>query len=163
MGLNNIKSVRIEVFVPRKSNLKIVSDGEIRLDGVSGELEVTGGDEPVNVRDSGGSLNITNSDGRVRVIGFDGDVTARTQDGDVYLEGKFSKIAAKGESGSFIVTLPADANVDINSNTEVRTDGFKLTDRGSNKWRLGSGGSNYVFNVEDGNVTLRNSSLLSIN
>ena len=153
----------IEVFVPRKSNLKIVSDKEIRLDGVSGELEISGGDEPVNVRDSDGSLNISNSDGRVRVIGFDGDVTARTGDGEVYLEGKFTKLTAKADSGSFIVTLPADANADISSNADVQSDGFDLAERGNNKWRLGTGGLNYLFNVSDGSVTLRNSSLLKAN
>ena len=153
----------LEVFIPRKSNLKIVSDKEIRLDGVSGELEITGGDEPVNVRDSDGSLNISNSDGRMRVIGFDGDVTARTGDGEVYLEGKFTKLTGKADSGSFTVTLPADANVDISSNADVQSEGFDLAERGNNKWRLGSGGLNYLFNVPDGNVTLRNSSLLKAN
>ena len=154
---------RLEVFVPRKTNLKIISDGEIRLDGVTGDLEVSGGDEPINIRDSNGSLNISNDDGRVRVIGFEGDVTARTSDGDVYLEGKFSKVNGKSENGSFTVTLPADANVDINSNAEIQADGFSLSDRGSNKWRIGSGGSSYTFNVSDGNVTIRNASLLSMN
>jgi hypothetical protein len=153
----------IEVLVPRKSNLKIISDREIRLDGVSGDLEITGGDEPVNVRDSDGSLNISNSDGRVRVIGFDGDVTARTADGDVYLEGKFTKLNAKAGSGSFTVTLPAEANADISSNAEVQAQGFDLSERGNNKWRLGSGGFNYLFDVLDGSVTLRNSSLLKAN
>ena len=155
--------VRIEVLVPRKTNLKIISDQEIRLDGVSGELEISGGDEPVNVRDSDGSLNVSNEDGRVRVIGFDGDVTACTGDGEVYLEGKFTKINGKADSGSFTVTLPVDANADISSNTKVQADGFDLSDRGSNKWRLGSGGSNYSFTVSDGNVTFRNSALLTAN
>jgi len=160
---NNSSLIRVEVFVPRRSNLKIISDQEIRLDGVSGDLEITGNDEPVNVRDSGGTLNVTNSDGRVRVIGFDGDVTATTEGGSVYLEGKFSKLTGKGESGSFTVTLPSDANADITANAEVQADGLKLTDRGSNKWRLGSGGSSYSFTIEDGNVTLRNSALLNTN
>jgi hypothetical protein len=155
--------VRIEVMVPRKTNLKIVSDQEIRLDGVSGDLEISAGDEPVNVRDSDGSLNIANEDGRVRVVGFDGDVTARTGDGEVYLEGKFTKINGRADSGSFTVTLPTDANADISSNTKIQADGFDLSDRGSNKWRLGSGGSNFTFNVSDGNVTFRNSALLTAN
>jgi len=152
---------RIEVFVPRKSNLKIISDEEVRLEGVSGDLEVVGGNESVNVRDSDGKLNITNEDGRVRVIGFDGDVTARTGSGEVYLEGKFTRLTGKADSGTFIVTLPADVNADISSNTEVQSDGFSLTDRGNNKWRLGTGGVGYSFDVPDGQVTIRNSSVLS--
>ena len=35
----------IEVFVPRKSNLNITTDGEIRLDGVTGDIELNGEDE----------------------------------------------------------------------------------------------------------------------
>ena len=154
---------RLEVYVPRKSNLKIISDEEIRLDGVSGDLEITGGDEPINIRDSNGTLNITNDDGRVRVIGFAGEVTARTSDGDVFLEGKFSKVTGKAEDGSFFITLPTDINADISSNTKIEADGFNLTDRGTNKWRIGNGGPNYSFSVSDGSVTFRNSSLLSVN
>jgi hypothetical protein len=151
---------RIDVYVPRKSNLKIVSDKEIWLNGVSGELEIIGGDEPLNIRDSDGKLNLTNEDGRVRVIGFDGDVAARTSDGDVYLEGKFSKLVGRADSGAFTVTLPPDANADITTNTDPQSEGFALSNKGSNKWRLGSGGSNYSFDLTDGELTIRNSSVL---
>jgi len=154
-------SRRIEVFVPRKSNLKIISDGEVRLTGVSGELEIVGGDEPVNVRDSDGKLNITNVDGLVRVIGFDGDVVARTSDGEVFLEGKFSRLTGRAQSGSFTLTLPAGTNADVSSNTEVEAEGFDLSERGSNKWRLGSGGANYSFDAADGKVVIRNSATLT--
>jgi hypothetical protein len=34
--------VRVEVFVPRKSNLKITTNGEIRMEGVSGDIESYG-------------------------------------------------------------------------------------------------------------------------
>jgi len=152
---------RIEVFVPKKSNLKIVTDQELRLDGVSGELEVTGGDESIDVRDSNGKLNIMNADGRVRVIGFDGEVTAQTGNGDVYLEGTFAKLTGRGGSGNFIVTLPAGANADVNSNADVETDGLTLTERGENSWRLGSGGPQYSFNLDNGTLRVRSSSTLS--
>jgi len=154
-------STRIDVFVPRKSNLRIVSDAEIRLAGVSGELEVVGGDEPVNIRDSDGKLNITNVDGLVRVIGFEGDVMARTSDGQVFLEGRFCKLSGRAESGTFTLTLPSDTNADVSSNTEVEADGFDLAERGANKWRLGSGGSSYSFDAADGKVVIRNSSTLT--
>jgi DUF4097 and DUF4098 domain-containing protein YvlB len=153
----------IDVFVPRKSNLKIISNGEIRLEGVSGDLDITGSNEPVNIRDSQGKLSITNCDGRVRVIGFEGDVTARTSDGDVYLEGNFSKLTAKAQDGNFTVTLPANTNADISANTDLETDGFDIPKRGSNSWRMGSGGSKFDFNLGDGQLLIRNSTVLSQN
>ena len=35
--------------MPRKSNLKISSKGEIRLEDVSGDVELSGGEESINV------------------------------------------------------------------------------------------------------------------
>ena len=42
-------NVRVEVFVPKKSNLKILTNNEIRLEGVSGEIELNGEDGAINV------------------------------------------------------------------------------------------------------------------
>jgi DUF4097 and DUF4098 domain-containing protein YvlB len=157
----NSPSTRIDVFVPHKANLKIISDEEIRLDGVSGELEIVGRDEAVDIRDSDGKLKVSNVDGRVRVIGFNGEVTAQTVDGDVYVEGSISRLNAKASSGTVMVTLPPDANVDVNSDIEPESDGFSLTERGTRSWRLGNGGANLSFNSEDGKLVIRNSAVLS--
>jgi len=152
---------RIEIFVPKRSNIKVASTGEIRLEGITGDLEVTGHDEPINIRDSQGKLTLVNGDGRARVVGFEGEVNARTADGDVYLEGTFAKLTGRADSGNITLTLPADANVDISSNTDVESDGFDLAKRGENAWRLGTGGNKYDFNFGDGNLVVRNSSTLS--
>jgi hypothetical protein len=152
---------RIEIFVPRKSNLKIISDKEVRLEGVSGELEIVGGNESVDVRDSDGKLKLTNADGRVRVIGFNGEIAAQTSDGEIYIEGTISKISARAGAGTVFVTLPADAGVDVSSTTEPETEGFTLSERDSKNWRLGNGGANIFFDSEEGKLVLRNASLLS--
>jgi DUF4097 and DUF4098 domain-containing protein YvlB len=160
-ALGNSPANRIEVFVPRKSNVKIISDKEVRLEGVSGELEIVGGDESVDVRDSDGKLKLTNADGRVRVIGFNGEITAQTGDGEIYIEGTISKLSASAGAGTVFVTLPADASVDVSSTNEPETEGFTLAERDSKSWRLGNGGANISFNSEDGKLVLRNASLLS--
>lgn len=158
---DNVPSTRVEVFVPRKSNLKIISDEEIRLDGISGELEIIGGDASVDIRNSDGKLRLKNVDGRARVIGFDGEINAQTDSGAVYLEGSISKLTANAGSGTVVVTLPSDVNADVNSSVEPETDGFTLSERGSNSWRIGNGGTNFSFNSEDGKLVLRNSQTLS--
>jgi hypothetical protein len=164
-GIFNINSrrVRIDVFVPRRSNLKIISDGEIRLEGVSGELEVTGADESVNIRDSQGKLTVSNTDGRVRVIGFDGEVCAQTVDGDVYLEGKFAKLTGKASDGTMTLTLAEGSSAEITSNTDVGSEGFDLVRGDGDTWRLGSGGPRYSFDFAEGSLVVRNASLLSAN
>ncbi len=56
--------------MPKSRNLKIVTDREIRLEGVSGEIDLQGEDEAVNIRDVDGKLSVGTVDGRIRVIGF---------------------------------------------------------------------------------------------
>ncbi|HVF47813.1 MAG TPA: hypothetical protein VNA17_09635, partial [Pyrinomonadaceae bacterium] len=156
-NFTDARRVRIEVFVPRRSNLKIDANGAIRIEGVSGAVELIGGDEPINVRDSEGSLRVTNSDGRVRVIGYSGDVETNTADGDVYLEGKFSKLSGRAASGTFYLTVPDEPNADISANVEALTleDLRVPTAVGEGRWRFGKGGPKYTFAVEDGEVVVR--------
>jgi DUF4097 and DUF4098 domain-containing protein YvlB len=152
---NEMRRVRVEIFVPRKSNLKVVTNGEIRVEGVSGELEVTGGDEAINVRDIDGKLNLTNSNGIVRVVGFRGELQATTADGDVYLEGDFDKLTGNAADGSFFLAVPETANASIISNTDVESENVNVKQAGDNKWLLGSGGKNYSFHFQGGSLTLR--------
>ena len=156
-------SVRIEVFVPRRANLKIVSNGEIRMEGVSGDVDLTGVDEAIDVRNTDGKLRITAADALVRVIGFKGDVDARTVDGDVYLEGSFTSISGSTGDGSFVVTVPADHNADVTSNVEAITvedlPAPEAVKEG--QWRFGSGGPKYTFKVTDGEVRFRNANILT--
>ena len=156
-------SVRIEVFVPRRSNLKIVSNGEIRMEGVSGDVDLTGVDEAIDVRNVDGKLRITAADALVRVIGFKGDVESRTVDGDVYLEGNFTSILGSTGEGSFIVTVPANPNADITSNVEAITveDLPEPEAVKEGQWRFGSGGPKYTFKVSEGEVRFRNANTLT--
>ena len=155
--------VRIEVFVPKRSNLKIVTNGEIRLDGVSGDIELNGVDESINVRDVDGKLHLSSVDAQVRVIGFTGELDSTTVDGDVYLEGKFSRITGNSVSGSFVLTVPENYNADIKANVEALTVEDmrvpEVVDEGH--WRFGSGGPKYTFKVADGEVRIRNANTLT--
>lgn len=152
--------VRIDIYVPHRSNLRIVTDGEIRLDGVSGEIDLSGGDEPINIRDVDGKLKLAADDGLVRVIGFKGEFTSKTADGDMYLEGDFQKLSARAIDGAIMLTLPGDANASITSNAEIESDGIQVTRENERSWRLGRGGAKYDFDLVDGSVMIRNASLI---
>jgi DUF4097 and DUF4098 domain-containing protein YvlB len=153
--------MRIEVFVPKRSDLTINTDGEIRLDGVNGNIELNGEDESINVRDVEGTLKLASADGDVRVVGFNGAFDSKTSDGDVYLEGVFSKLTARSTDGNVTLTVPENANLSLGSNTEVEGEGVMLTKKGEGLWQLGSGGSRYNFEFADGNLVVRNASLLN--
>ena len=165
-NFNDSNRVRIEVFVPKQSNLRIRTDREIRLENVSGEIDLTGGNESINVRDVDGKLSVAATDGKIRVIGFKGEIESRTADGDMSLEGDFQKITATSGDGNIIVTLPDDASAIIRANTDsVCLDGIapsriKTVDKSEtgSVWRIGGGNANYNFSVADGQVFIRSMS-----
>jgi len=153
--------VRIEIFVPKKSNLRIVTSGEIRLEGVSGEINLQGADETINVRDSDGKLSATSADGRLRIIGFRGELDAKTADGEINLDGVFDKLSARTINGAIILTLPENANVNIESNRkDIIGEGVLLDYQGDGRstsvWKVGSGGANHLlYTTADGRVIVR--------
>lgn len=157
----NQNRVRIEIFVPRKSNLKVDATGEIRIEGVSGDLELAGTDDPINVRDVYGKLQVNSTNGRVRVIGFSGEIDVESVGGSINLEGEFILLNALSDEGSVMLTLPEKVSADLDiTGTDVRGDGLSLTkvggDESRGKYRLGEGGRRYKISTE-GEIVVRSS------
>ena len=164
---NDATRVRIEVFVPRKSNLRITANGEIRLEGVSGNVDLSGANESINVRDSDGTLRVSNSEGRIRVIGFRGEVAAETSDGTIMLEGDFQKLKARSNDGAIFITLPDNAEADLESNcSEIHGEGVDVvrvsSDEKLSKYRIGKGGTLWSIETE-GEIQIRGASMLREN
>lgn len=162
------RPVRIEVFVPRKANLKIEASGTIRLDGVSGDLQVIGDDESIDIRDSEGKLNVANTDGQVRIIGFKGELIAKTVDGSVRMDGDFTSIVGRGTDGTFLLTIPSDIDADISGTGEDFSVELQELENGKrisdSNWKFGNGSRKYRFISEDGTLVVQNrKSLLADN
>ena len=161
---NGRDRVRVEVYVPRKSNMKITANGEIRIDGVSGEVELAGSDESINVRDVDGKLRVSSLDGRIRVIGFRGDIDAQTADGSISLEGDFKSLKARAVDGSVMLTLPEGVSADLEADRgEVRSEGVQLNrlsgDESKGKYRIGNGGTLFQIRT-DGEIFIRGAGTL---
>ncbi|MDQ2746330.1 MAG: DUF4097 family beta strand repeat-containing protein [Acidobacteriota bacterium] len=160
--------VRLEIFVPRKSNLKITTGGEIRLENVSGKIDLKGDDEAINVRDGDGELSVISDDARVRVIGFKGAVDAKNEDGTMNFEGDFQNLNAETTDGTIVLTLPENANADIESNSkEIVGEGFTPNYTGDAKngfvWKIGAGGSKHRLSAtEDGRIIVRSANALKV-
>lgn len=148
---------RIEVYVPRKADLKIRTQGEIRLEGVSGELDLSGTENSIDVRGSDGKLKVTNTEGVVRIVDFNGDLVATTKDGEMYLDGNFDRIDARSTDGKFVLTIPANADADIQAPEESLTlEGVESKKNTDGSYRIGKGGRTYKFSSVDGSVEIRN-------
>lgn len=162
----NNDRVRVEVFVPKKSNLRIVADGEIRLENVSGDISVEGADEAINIRDVDGKLRVINADGRIRVIGFKGEIESETGDGEINLEGNFQKLSAQTGDGTIILTLPEDSNVNIETNKKnLRAEGFDFIfvseDEENANYRIGKGGNKFTLSADEGSIFIRSAKTLN--
>jgi DUF4097 and DUF4098 domain-containing protein YvlB len=151
---------RLEIFVPRKSNIKIVTDGEIRVSGISGEIDVTGADEAIDFREIDGELKVTAGCGQVRVVGFQGNLISQTVDATVYLDGDFKSIKSKSVDGPIILNLPSTANATVSSNGNIKSERADGVRDKNGKWRFGTGSSNFDFNVVDGSVIVRDRSTI---
>lgn len=156
---------RIEVFVPKKSSLKVLTDREIRVEGVSGTLDLRGADESINVRDGDGLLLASGKDARIRVIGFSGEVESRTLGGSMFLEGGLRRLLAETSSGEIILTLPENENALIGSNKKINVEGTALTEQGDKKWRVGNGGggASYFLQSANGEIFVRNAEVIKSN
>ena len=154
---------RLEVFVPRKTDLRVVTQKELRVEGVSGKLDLSSEDDPVSIRDSDGSLKLSAGDGLVRVIGFRGDLDLKAGDAEVYLEGEFAKIDSCASDASITLTMPQNKDASIHTNTAIQSEGLNVVREDQRTWRLGNGGPKYNFEFSDGRLLIRNSTSIETN
>ncbi len=162
-----LEQVRVEIFVPKNSNLKISTNREIRVEGVVGNLKLSGKSGPVNVRDSAGNLDVFSKTAIIRVIGFEGRVNAEAYDADMYLEGNFEAISSKLEGGDVILTVGDDTGATIYVNRtdkkgavggygkELYAEGLRLENKADGVWQLGGGESEFKFSFDKGSLKVR--------
>jgi hypothetical protein len=153
-------NMRLEVFVPKKSNLKVTTDGEIRLDGVSGEMELNGKEQSIDVRDSSGTLRLRSDEGQVRVVGFKGDVESVTKENIVFLEGDFNKLSVRATESSVTLIAGKGFNAELTGEAEVFADGVELVRESSTSLRVGTGGPQYSFELTDGKLIVKSTASL---
>ena len=165
VSFNSGASVEFDVYVPRNSTLFVSSgDGRLRVEGVSGELELRTGDGSIDVAESRGRLVAQTGDGRIRLDNFDGEASARTGDGRITLDGRFSKLAARTGDGTISLSIAEGANATLETDAEsVANDGVAVAvdgaadgaDRRVRRWRIGGGGELYTLHTGGGQVILR--------
>jgi hypothetical protein len=154
---------RLEVFVPRKTDVSVATEKDIRVEGINGKIDLDGSDSSVSVRDSEGTLKLNAGNGLIRVVGFKGDLDLETSDAEVYLEGDFAKINSCAADANITLTLPSTRGASISTNTAIQSDGLNIVRESDQTWRLGNGGPKYEFNFNDGRLIVRNQANVDVN
>jgi len=159
--------VRLEIVVPRKTDLVIRTDGEIRVEKVTGKLDLQGDDNSVNITDSAGDLKVASGDGRVRIVGFSGKIDAKTADGMIVLDGDIDELNAVSDDGEVVLTLPRSVDADIDARSETfDLSGFDgrsaVSADGVTTFKLGRGGRKMTLQT-GGGIMLRSADQLQKN
>jgi len=154
-------SAEFDLYVPRNATVFVsTGDGRLRVDGVSGEIDLRTGDGSIDVTGARGRLRAETGDGRIRVENFEGDAEARTGDGRITLDGNFRSLAARTGDGAISLTLPEGVNATVETNAEsVFNDGVAVAESEAEarvrRWRIGGGGQLLTLRTGDGQIILR--------
>lgn len=157
-------STSVEVFVPRKASLRIVSgDGRVGVSDVAGDSDLRTRNGVISVEESSGKFSVTTESGRLQFVNFNGELTAHAKSGGIALSGNFSKLIARADQGSISLNLPIGFSGVIETQArDVTSSGVAATEEGGTgsavrRWRVGKGGNALNLQAPQGSVTIRSS------
>ncbi|MFV0389482.1 MAG: DUF4097 family beta strand repeat-containing protein [Pyrinomonadaceae bacterium] len=157
----------LDVYVPRVSNIAIRTEGNIRVEGISGSIKAATDSGDLDIVDSEGTLNI-NADGiskhsLVRVIGFRGSLEAVLDSTSAFLDGDFTKMNVAGDESSINLALGRDTDaviiaesLDVGTLKKLAsTNSIRLGDITEDSATLGNGNSHFEFDLDESVLSFR--------
>jgi hypothetical protein len=112
-GFHMSASAKLIVTVPRRSDIVArTGDGSIRLEGVTGRLELRTGDGSIRISGVSGELLLNTGDGAVDVDNAEGGLAIETGDGGVNVDGKLSRVKIHTGDGSIVYRAGEEAKMD---------------------------------------------------
>lgn len=102
-GFHRSASARLIVWAPRRTDVTArTGDGSIRIDGLTGHLELRTGDGSIRASNVSGDLRMHTGDGSVTVDGADGTLDLNTGDGGVNVGGRLTAVKMHTGDGSIV-------------------------------------------------------------
>ena len=102
-GIHRSSSAKLIVSAPRMTNVVARSgDGSIRIERVTGNLELRTGDGSIRASDVDGDVKLNTGDGSVHVDGGRGKLDVDTGDGSVEVAGSLTSIRLRTGDGSIV-------------------------------------------------------------
>ena len=103
IGIHQTAYARLIVSVPRAANVRAHSgDGSIRIERVTGRIELRTGDGSIRASGVSGDMNFDTSDGSVVVDGAEGQLVVETGDGSVNVSGRLGAVKLHTGDGSAV-------------------------------------------------------------
>jgi DUF4097 and DUF4098 domain-containing protein YvlB len=159
------QSIRVEVRVPRESDLDIhTDDGNVRAESIRGNLQFETSDGNVTLRDVEGSVHAESGDGNVDVNGRFNMLNLHTGDGNIEAEVSAAPAAQGGwllhtGDGHVNLKLPSDLGADLDAHSgdgDVHVD-FEAVDLDKDKdnsfrGKINGGGISIQVRSGDGDI-----------
>ena len=102
-GFHRSASAKLIVSVPRRADIHARSgDGSIRLERVTGNLELRTGDGSIRASEINGEISLNTGDGSITVDGAEGRLSLDTGDGGVNVAGKLTSLKLHTGDGSIV-------------------------------------------------------------
>jgi DUF4097 and DUF4098 domain-containing protein YvlB len=120
LGFHRSASAKLIVSVPLNANLAARSgDGSIRIERVTGKLDLNTGDGSIRASDVDGVLTLHTGDGAVHVDNGQGQIDVDTGDGSVEVSGNLTAVKLRTGDGSIV--FRADSNVVMSDDWDIST------------------------------------------
>jgi DUF4097 and DUF4098 domain-containing protein YvlB len=113
IALGMSRRLHVEVRMPKDADLQVrTGDGSIKVNNVSGTVDLHSGDGAINVSSLKGSVRIHTGDGSIEASEMDGKCDATSGDGRIRLSGRFDVLSAKSGDGSVGVEAQHGSKMD---------------------------------------------------
>jgi DUF4097 and DUF4098 domain-containing protein YvlB len=147
--------VPTDVFVERLET----TNGEISLEGTTGDTTLIGTNGNINVKDVDGSVDAKTTNGNINVKDVDGSVDAKTTNGGITIEDVTNVRGAETSNGRIIIEIPS-----LSSNVEIKTTNGPITAYVSEDLDadLSMSTTNGVITIHDVQLDLESSSATSV-
>jgi Putative adhesin len=99
LGRCELKSSAGEISVDRAERLKLTTAGDIRVERVTADAELTTATGAVRAGEIGGSAVIKNSNGDIWIGEVGGDLRIKAANGDIDVESSHGSVSAKSANG----------------------------------------------------------------
>jgi DUF4097 and DUF4098 domain-containing protein YvlB len=120
IGLHHSASAKLIVSVPPRADIWARSgDGSIRIERVTGTMELRTGDGSIHATDVNGQLTLNTGDGSINVDRAEGRLDLNTGDGGVNVSGKLT--AVKLHTGDGSIVYRAEQGTAMSDDWEITT------------------------------------------
>ena len=113
ISLGMMRRLHVEVRMPRDADLQVrTGDGSIKVNNVTGTVDLHSGDGAISVSSLKGSIRIHTGDGSIEASEMDGKCDASSGDGRIRLSGRFDVLSAKSGDGSLGIEAQRGSKLD---------------------------------------------------